>query len=181
MQVKFGTRAQPPKSIDWNRFKEMQPDFSLITAEKHMCCPLLINLIVTRYILHIRRLIQQSCTFYRIQYELVHITPPACIQRATHILVRTDHPLKYINKFIPTINAYKYAFYPRVHIIAVWNRLPPAAVLHIAPSVSVFKSIAAPAIREMQPLHGTWTSYPLSLIERTPYYLYTCIQCTILL
>ena len=43
------------------------------------------------------------------------------------------------------------AFYPRV--IAVWNRLP-AAVLHIAPSVSIFKSVAAPVIREMQPLHG---------------------------
>ena len=102
--------------------------------------------------LHVRRLIQQSCMFYRIQYGLVHITPPACIQRATHISARTDHPLKYINTFIPTINAYKYAFYPCV--IGVWNRLPPAAVLHIAPSVSVFKSIAAPAIREMQPLHG---------------------------
>ena len=112
-QVKFGTRAQPPKSIDWNRFKEMQPDlFSLITTEKHKCYPLLINSIGT-HSLHIRWLIKQSCMFYRIQYGLVHITPPACIQRATHISARTDHPLKYINTFIPTINAYKLCILPK--------------------------------------------------------------------
>ena len=121
----------------------MQPDlFSLITTEKETHVSPLNKLNWDS--LHVRRLIQQSCMFYRIQYGLMHITPSSCIQRATHISARTDHPL------IPTINAY--AFYPRA--IAVWKRLPPAAVLHIAPSVPVFKSVAAPVIREMQPLHG---------------------------
>ena len=44
--------------------------------------------------LHTRRLIQQATMLYRIQYALVSITFPPCFQRASHISLRTDHPLK---------------------------------------------------------------------------------------
>ena len=102
--------------------------------------------------LHTRRLIQQATMLYRIQYALVNITFPPCFQRASHISLRTDHPLKIINLNPPTMDSYKFAFYPRA--VAIWNRLPAGAVLHINPSVSHFQEFAVPAIREMSPLHG---------------------------
>ena len=145
-QIEYASEVwNPCTTTEINRLGQVQRFvFSDYRRERHVS-PLVNQLNWDS--LHVRRLIQQPCMFYRIQYGLVHITPAACIQRATHISARTDHPLKYINTFMPTINAYKYAFYPQV--IAVWNRLPSAAVLHITPSVSVFKSFAAPAIREM--------------------------------
>ena len=102
-------------------------------------------------LLHTRRLVQISCMMYKIQYGLVNITTPPCFIRASHISPRLDHPLKYVNTHIPIINVYKYSYFPRA--VSIWNRLPPAAVLHINPSPSSFHSAAAPAIREMKPLH----------------------------
>ena len=96
-------------------------------------------------LLHTRRLVQISCMMYKIQYGLVNITTPPCFIRASHISPRLDHPLKYVNTHIPTINVYKYSYFPRA--VSIWNRLPPAAVLHINPSPSSFHSAAAPAIR----------------------------------
>ena len=70
--------------------------------------------------LHTRRLIQQATMLYRIQYALVNITFPPCFQRASHISLRTDHPLKIINLNPPTMDSYKFAFYPRA--VAIWNK-----------------------------------------------------------
>ena len=102
--------------------------------------------------LHTRRLIQQATMLYRIHYNLVNISPPPCFQRAPHISARLNHPLKYVSTNAPTVNVYKYAFYPRT--VAIWNRLPHEAVLHITPSVKFFQGFAAPAIRSMALLHG---------------------------
>ena len=62
--------------------------------------------------LHTCRLIQQATMLYRIQYALVNIAFPPCFQRASHISLRTDHPLKIINSNPPTMDSYKFAFYP---------------------------------------------------------------------
>jgi hypothetical protein len=73
-------------------------------------------------LLHTRRLIQQATMLYKIHFGLVHISPPACIQRATNISLRTNHQLKYVNTNMPVVDVYKYAYYPRT--IAILNRLP---------------------------------------------------------
>jgi hypothetical protein len=102
--------------------------------------------------LHTRRLIQQATMFYKIHFGLVNITPPPCIERASQISYRKNHPFKYTNTISSRLNVYKYAFYPRV--ITIWNRLPRGAVLHVTPSIPLFHTYAIPAIRELSPLHG---------------------------
>ena len=91
--------------------------------------------------------------FYKIQYSLVNISNPYYyIQYAGHVSNRIDHPLKFSNTNPVLVNAFKYAFFPR--IVPLWNRLPRSAVLHVTPSVLAFQAVAIPAISCMQPLHG---------------------------
>ena len=96
-QIEYASEVwNPCTTTEINRLEQVQRNaarfvFSDYRRETHVS-PLVNKLNWDS--LHVRRLIQQSCMFYRIQYGLVHITPPACIQRATHISARTDHPLK---------------------------------------------------------------------------------------
>ena len=69
--------------------------------------------------LYTRRLIQQATMFYKIHYNLVDICPPSCMQHASHISSRTDHPLKYCNKNPLQINVYKYYFSLTVRIFGI--------------------------------------------------------------
>ena len=52
--------------------------------------------------------------------------------------------------------------------VAIWNRLPARAILHINPSVSHFQEFAVPAIWEMSPLHG-WLPCPVMLLPSFVY------------
>ena len=60
--------------------------------------------------LYARMLIQQATMFNKIHYNLVDICPPSYLQHASHISCRTDHPLKYYNKYPLQIFAYEYSF-----------------------------------------------------------------------
>ena len=77
------------------------------------------------------RTIQQATMLFKIHYGLVDIHTPSYIQPAIHISKRIDHPLKYCNTIHVSMNIFKFSFFPC--IIAVWNRLPPSAVLHVTP------------------------------------------------
>ena len=91
-------------------------------------------------LLHTRRLVQISCMMYKIHYGLVNNTTPPCFIRASHISPRLDHPLKYVNTYIPTINVYKYSFFPRA--VSIWNRQYRLIILCIV-HLSFFKFVVS--------------------------------------
>ena len=99
--------------------------------------------------LHVRRLLAQTSTFFKIHHNLVNISFPPCVQPAFYI-ARHDHQLKY-NFPAASTEAYKFSFYPRS--IRLWNQLPATAVS--APSVAAFKEAALPAIQVMLPPPGS--------------------------
>ena len=99
--------------------------------------------------LHVRRLLYQAVMLYKIHHGIVNIQFPPAVHPASYI-GRHDHKLKY-NIPEANIDPYKFSYYPRS--VRIWNQLPPAAVL--APSVTVFREAALPAIRGMSPQVGS--------------------------
>ena len=99
---------------------------------------------------------QTNPTGYNVLQDLPRPCPyiTTCLQRAHYISSRKDHPLKYtkINLTNPSVNVYKFAFYPRA--VAIWNHLPGEAVLYTTPSIKHFQSYGIPFIKELTPVRG---------------------------
>ena len=152
MPARFGIHTQNPRLI--NKVERIQRNAARFTKSDYWRETNATNLIqqLKWDTLHTRRIIQQQCMLYKIHYDLVNITIPHCFQRASRISLRLSHPLNYTNLNPPSIDAHKFSFFPRS--VQIWNRLPAAAVLHINPSLAVFHTVAAPAIRVLKPQFG---------------------------
>ena len=70
-----------------------------------------------------RRDIQSLCILYKIINGLVDITPQTCLIY-NHLPTR-GHSKKF-HAVSPSVDAYKFSFYPRV--ITIWNTLPAYVV-----------------------------------------------------